>query len=194
MKCADLRRRYANLYIPSDFIRINFDWMKSIQLEQPMKCSPHPILFHILPKDIDMPLAEGESPPVNPSDADYRYTVKVLLISHPGLSALRQKLSGIMPDGSIDETVETQPVTKNIQLLVGHRGKGEYMCIGGAWSPSMDGTNPLDPQTLVNTAVRTTRALTGLDLSNCSRWQRMQPSRISKLMRKRRHKLQRKMP
>lgn len=50
------------------------------------------------------------------------------------------------------------------------KGKNEYMCIGGSWSPSLDGENPLDPQTQINTAVRTTRTLTGLDLSDCARW------------------------
>jgi len=44
------------------------------------------------------------------------------------------------------------------------------MCIGGPWSPSLDGQNPLDPVTLVKTAIRTTRAMTGLNLSDCSKW------------------------
>lgn len=44
------------------------------------------------------------------------------------------------------------------------------MGIGGAWSPSLDGENPEDPQTQINTAVRTTHALTGIDLSDCPRW------------------------
>lgn len=44
------------------------------------------------------------------------------------------------------------------------------MCIGGPWSPSLDGENPLDPQTLINTAVRSARTLTGLNLSGCARW------------------------
>lgn len=47
------------------------------------------------------------------------YFVKVMLISHPGLMAIRRKLSGLMSDGSIDEATETQPLTKTIQLLVG---------------------------------------------------------------------------
>jgi hypothetical protein len=62
------------------------------------------------------------------------------------------------------------------------------MAIGGAWSPSLDGLyiitlmlaifilfmftgpNPTDPQTMIKTAIRTTKALTGIDLSNCPRW------------------------
>lgn len=44
------------------------------------------------------------------------------------------------------------------------------MAIGGAWSASLDGLNPNDPQTLINTAIRTTKALTGIDLSECPKW------------------------
>lgn len=44
------------------------------------------------------------------------------------------------------------------------------MSTGGAWSPSLDGLNPNDPQTMINTAIRTTRALTGIDLSKCAKW------------------------
>ncbi|KAF7633429.1 SAP domain-containing protein, partial [Meloidogyne graminicola] len=156
-------------YIPSDFIRCNFDWTTSIPLGIPIKFSSHPINFHVLHKDIDAPM-DGESSVENPSDADYRFLVKVMLISHPGLMSIRRKLSGLMADGSIDESTETQPLTKTIQLLVGHRGKGEYMCIGGPWSPSLDGKNPLDPVTLVKTAIRTAKAMTGLNLAECSKW------------------------
>uniref|UniRef100_A0A914I943 SAP domain-containing protein n=1 Tax=Globodera rostochiensis TaxID=31243 RepID=A0A914I943_GLORO len=174
LKYAELRKRYTSLYIPSDFIRCKLDWIESIKLETPLQFSPHPIKFHVLHKDVDVPLGEGEQLPVeNPSDADNRFVVKVLLISHPGLTALRRKLSGLMPDGSIDESTETQPLSKNIQILVGYRGKGEFMCIGGAWSPSLDGTNPLDPKSIVKTAIRTTLSLTGIDLSRCAKWYKM---------------------
>lgn len=54
--------------------------------------------------------------------------------------------------------------------LLGVKGKNDFMAIGGAWSSSLDGENPSDPQTQINTAIRTTRALTGVDLSSCSKW------------------------
>uniref|UniRef100_A0A915NDE0 SAP domain-containing protein n=1 Tax=Meloidogyne javanica TaxID=6303 RepID=A0A915NDE0_MELJA len=108
-----------------------------------------------------------------------------MLISHPGLMTIRRKLSGLMSDGSIDEATETQSLTKTIQLLVGHRGKGEYMCIGGPWSPSLDGQNPLDPVTLVKTAIRTTRAMTGLNLSDCSKWYKIAHLRYLRAERQR---------
>lgn len=54
--------------------------------------------------------------------------------------------------------------------ILGTRNK-EMMAIGGAWSPSLDGCNPeSDPQVFVRTAIRTVRALIGVDLSKCPRW------------------------
>lgn len=61
--------------------------------------------------------------------------------------------------------------TRLINFLVGLRGKNETMAIGGPWSPSLDGDNPdKDPSVLIKTAIRTCRALTGIDLSNCTQW------------------------
>ena len=59
----------------------------------------------------------------------------------------------------------------HIVIIAGMRGKNEVLCIGGAWSPSLDGADPAtDPSVLVKTAKRTTLALTGIDLSACSQW------------------------
>lgn len=53
-------------------------WLKSVQLDSPIQFSPHPINFTILHKDVDIPLSDGESLPVElPHDADNRYVVKV---------------------------------------------------------------------------------------------------------------------
>jgi hypothetical protein len=53
-------------------------WLDSIRLEDPLKLSPHPIIFNVLNKDIDVLLDEGDSLPLeNPPDADSRYVVKV---------------------------------------------------------------------------------------------------------------------
>jgi hypothetical protein len=47
------------------------------------------------------------------------------------------------------------------------------MAIGGPWSPSLDGPNPeSNPAVLVQTAIRTVKALAGVDLSNCTQWHR----------------------
>lgn len=58
-----------------------------------------------------------------------------------------------------------------ISFLVGITGKNESMAIGGAWSPSLDGPNPdKDPSVLIKTAIRTCKAMTGIDLSPCTQW------------------------
>ena len=60
---------------------------------------------------------------------------------------------------------------KNLHFLVGGRAKSETMALGGPWSPSLDGPDPLNnPKTLINTAIRTFKGFTGLDLSSCTEW------------------------
>ena len=64
-----------------------------------------------------------------------------------------------------------QHPTRLVQFLVGLKGKSEPMAIGGPWSAAADGADPAgDPSVLVRTAIRTTRALTGVDLSTCTQW------------------------
>lgn len=61
--------------------------------------------------------------------------------------------------------------TRLINFLVGVLGKNETMAIGGNWSPSLDGPNPeKDPSVLIKTAIRTCKALTAIDLSECTQW------------------------
>lgn len=61
--------------------------------------------------------------------------------------------------------------SKLIEFLVGNRGRHEPMALGGPWSPSLDGPNPAtNTQTLINTAIRTVKALTGIDLTMCTQW------------------------
>lgn len=51
------------------------------------------------------------------------------------------------------------------------RAKSEYMAIGGPWSPSLDGEDPVaDPSVLIKTAIRTCRALTNIDLGPVTKW------------------------
>lgn len=98
-----------------------------------------------------------------------------MLISMPTLEALYQKC-GLT---KVDEKDKRSSSNKNplhptrlIKFLVGQKGKGgENFAIGGPWSPSLDGENPQsDPKVLVKTAIRTCKALTGIDLSSCTQW------------------------
>ena len=171
MSCADLRTRYKNLYVPSDFISAKVDWVDSFNLENQFNIGLNPVIFHVNHKDIDIPEAKFTPEQLEPvSDEDHRFCVRTLLLSHPGIAEVRKKVFGLLPDGSIDENIEVIPFNKAIHFLTGIRGRNEVMALGGAWSPSKDGENPLDLPTQINTAVRTIRELIGVDLSACPTW------------------------
>ena len=92
-----------------------------------------------------------------------------MLLSTPPIEDLYHKSCALAEDPT-DGQESFQHPTRLLQFLVGLKGK-EPMAIGGPWSPSLDGANPTgDPRVLINTAIRTTRALAGIDLSNCTQW------------------------
>ncbi|XP_049534854.1 cell division cycle and apoptosis regulator protein 1 isoform X2 [Anopheles darlingi] len=177
IKCADIlemRRRYSNMYIPSDFFNTDIRWTESFLPNQPFSIRS-PCQFHIMHKDVDPPneLAAGDGS-LDPADADYLYSAKVMLMSTPPMEEFYEKC---VPKGEdrFDDREERDYLhpTRLISFLVGTRGKNETMAIGGPWSPSLDGLDPhSDPTVLIRTAVRTCRALTGIDLSMCSHWYR----------------------
>ncbi|VDM74139.1 unnamed protein product, partial [Strongylus vulgaris] len=128
------------------------------------------VSFHVFNKEVDYPLQEDEAEAVlEPEDADHRHQVKVLLLAHPGKEEVHKKAFGLLPDGSTDDAHEPTPFLKQLSFLVGTRGK-EPLAIGGSWSPSCDGADPTNPATIIQTAIRATKALTGVDLSNCPQW------------------------
>lgn len=93
-----------------------------------------------------------------------------MLMSTPGLIEIFHKSCALAEDGDDVKENFVHP-TRLISFLVGLKGKNETVAIGGPWSPSLDGPNPdSDPSTLVKTAIRTCKALTGIDLSKCSQW------------------------
>lgn len=89
------------------------------------------------------------------------------------MESLYQKC-GLTKVDEKDKRASKNPLhpTRLIKFLVGQKGKnGENFAIGGPWSPSLDGENPqTDPKVLVKTAIRTCKALTGVDLSSCAQW------------------------
>lgn len=101
--------------------------------------------------------------------------MQVMLLSMPTLDEVYRRCCGILKDDKErDRDSEERDFihpTRLINFLVGLRGKNETMAIGGPWSPSLDGPNPeLDPSVLIKTAIRTCKAHTGIDLSNCTQW------------------------
>lgn len=88
----------------------------------------------------------------------------------PPMSDVYRKCFTAAEDKPDEERSFVHP-TRLINFLVGIRGKNEAMAIGGPWSPSLDGAHPeSDPSVLIRTAIRTCRALTGIDLTPCTQW------------------------
>ncbi|XP_020712429.2 cell division cycle and apoptosis regulator protein 1-like isoform X2 [Athalia rosae] len=164
----EIRRRYQNMYIPSDFFSTNFRWVDAFPPHMPFTLNK-PCSFHVMHKDIE-PYAENTTV-LEPPDADYLFSAKVMLMSMPAMEEIYKRCCGVTEDRDPDRDY-VHP-TRLINFLVGLRGKNETMAIGGPWSPSLDGLNPeKDPSVLIRTAIRTCKALTGIDLSNCTQWYR----------------------
>lgn len=94
-----------------------------------------------------------------------------MLISMPNLESLYQKCGLTKVDEKDKRKAPLHP-TRLIKFLVGQKSKGgENFALGGPWSPSLDGENPQNnPAVLIRTAIRTCKALTGIDLSHCTQW------------------------
>uniref|UniRef100_A0A915JT59 DBC1/CARP1 catalytically inactive NUDIX hydrolase domain-containing protein n=1 Tax=Romanomermis culicivorax TaxID=13658 RepID=A0A915JT59_ROMCU len=189
----EMRKRYDNLHIASDFFQVKFDWPESVCKASGFSFERQ-ISFHITHKDVDdiQPTPEAV---IDPPDANSKYsakqdkdyfgsrcfamsiasiaeqklsTIRVMLISLPNVQDLYRKVIGFA-DGKFKDEFDPINAQRMIQFLVGSRGKSEIMAIGGSWSPSLDGADPEnDPSVLIRTAIRTSKALSGVDLSGCS--------------------------
>ena len=90
-----------------------------------------------------------------------------MLLAMPSLNELYKRSCSFAED----PRDRLEHPSKVIQFLVGNKGKHELMALGGAWSASLDGPDPAtNSQTLLNTAIRTVKALTGIDLAPCTQW------------------------
>ncbi|XP_067858754.1 cell division cycle and apoptosis regulator protein 1 isoform X1 [Heptranchias perlo] len=165
----ELRRRYQNLYIPSDFFDTQFTWVDAFLLNRPFQLG-NQCNFHIIHKEVD-PL-DKLTAVLDPADADHLYSAKVMLLASPGMEELFHKSCALAED-SQEIREGFQHPARLIKFLVGMKGKDEAMAIGGHWSPSLDGPNPeTDPSVLIRTAIRCCKALTSIDLSGCTQWYR----------------------
>lgn len=117
---------------------------------------------------MDSLVDRGDEGLLEPADADYTYSAKVMLLSSPPLGELYRRTCRLAED---KECSNDDQAYRLIQFLVGAKGRNDLMALGGPWSPSLDGENPAeDPQVLINTAIRHCRGLTGIDLSQCTQW------------------------
>jgi hypothetical protein len=155
-----IKNRYSQLYIPSDFTNCKYSWTTSFPIDRPLKFSTNS-KFHIMRKECQSVFINNSI--YEPDDINHAWTVRVMLMEMPEINDLYR-----LNDERSNK--EDHP-NRQIKFLVGTKGKYELMGIGGAWSPSLDGPNPeSNTQTLLNTAIRTTMALTGIDLSPCTQW------------------------
>lgn len=184
----EIKKRYQNLYVPSDFFSSGIKWTEAFPANAPFSINKT-CTFHVMNKEV-APLSAIDAV-LDPPDADYLYSAKVMLMSTPPIQEIYKKCFARAEDNEKPEDVDRDFVhpTRLINFLVGLRGKNETMAIGGAWSKKLDGElkflnaiirclnaifsgeNPQsDPTVLIRTAIRTCKALTGIDLSNCTQW------------------------
>ncbi|CAL8100479.1 unnamed protein product [Calicophoron daubneyi] len=166
-KClTELRHNYPRLNVASDFYECVSTWCESYPMHHPFKLG-NATDYHVFHRDVEPP-TPADTSLLNPPDADYSYSARVMLMACPQLAELYKNTCRMADDANGTDKV---PPGKNIHFLVGGRAKSETMAIGGPWSPSLDGSDPAaDPKTLINTAIRTFKGYTGLDLSSCTEW------------------------
>lgn len=72
----EIKRRYSNLYIPSDFFLSSFRWVDVFPADRPLTLE-RPCSFHVMHKDIDSVVENNASH--DPPDADYLFSAKVCM-------------------------------------------------------------------------------------------------------------------
>lgn len=134
----EIKKRYLNLYVPSDFFTSGVKWVEAFPANAPFSINKT-CTFHVMSKDV-APL-EAIDAVLDPPDADYLYSAKVMLMSTPAIQDIYKKCFARAEDGEKIEEVEREFIhpTRLISFLVGLRGKNETMAIGGAWSKKLDG-------------------------------------------------------
>nr|XP_015846003.2 cell division cycle and apoptosis regulator protein 1 isoform X2 [Peromyscus maniculatus bairdii] len=165
----ELRRRYQNLYIPSDFFDAQFTWVDAFPLSRPFQLGNY-CNFYVMHREVES--LEKNMAVLDPPDADHLYSAKVMLMASPSMEDLYHKSCALAEDPQELRDGFQHPA-RLVKFLVGMKWTDEAMAIGGHWSPSLDGPNPeKDPSVLIKTAIRCCKALTGIDLSVCTQWYR----------------------
>lgn len=161
-----LKSHYAQLYIPSEFASAKNSYLSCLPIHRPLKFNQR-CLFHIMRKEASS-ICENQAV-YDPPDADHSWNVKVMLLAMPNMDELFKRSTQFAQETWKEDRYEHP--SKVIQFLVGNKGKHELMALGGPWSKSLDGLNPAtNNQTLINTAIRTVRSLSGIDLTPCTQW------------------------
>lgn len=136
----EIKKRYQNLYVPSDFFSSGVKWIEAFPPNAPFSikktCS-----YHVMNKEV-APL-DAVDAVLDPPDADYLYSAKVMLMSTPAIQDIYKKCFSRAEDVDAEKVDDVERdflhPTRLINFLVGLRGKNETMAIGGAWSKKLDG-------------------------------------------------------
>jgi hypothetical protein len=133
-----MKKRYQTLYIPSDFFHSDVKWTEAFKPNAPFSINKTST-FHIMNKEVACP--EPIEAVLDPPDADYLYSAKVMLMSVPSIDEIYKKCFAKAEDLDNDKNDDNEYFhpTRLISFLVGLRGKNETMAIGGAWSKKLDG-------------------------------------------------------
>merc|ERR1719427_987764 len=81
----ELKKRYSNLYIPSDFFTAKHLWNEAYPIDEPFKVQ-YATSFHVFNKDSVEPPTHSLGPnkwQFDPPDSDYTWVAKVMLLASP---------------------------------------------------------------------------------------------------------------
>merc|ERR1719319_1455290 len=97
----DLKKRYSNLYIPSDFFTAKHSWNEAFPIEAPFHVQ-YTTAFHTFSKEaVEAPAGLGPARwQFDPPDADYSWVAKVMLLSSPSIEELYEKTCNLVDSGS----------------------------------------------------------------------------------------------
>ena len=85
----DLKKRYTNMYIPSDYFMADHSWMKSFPVHDGFKIQ-YASTFHVFNKDqVESPILTDAV--FDPADADHSFSAKVMLMAMPPPDVLIEK-------------------------------------------------------------------------------------------------------
>ncbi|XP_078499320.1 cell division cycle and apoptosis regulator protein 1 isoform X6 [Lissotriton helveticus] len=91
----ELRRRYQNLYIPSDFFATRFTWVDAFPILRPFQMGNY-CNFYVMNREVD-PL-EKNLAVLYPPDVDHSYSAKVMLLASPSMEDMYHKSCALAED------------------------------------------------------------------------------------------------
>ncbi|XP_017344029.2 cell cycle and apoptosis regulator protein 2 isoform X3 [Ictalurus punctatus] len=165
----ELQRRYPHLHVPLSLFHVQLCWPESFPPSQPLPLAG-PCHFHVGPQQPKI-----EAAPSPDSTENSSFSVKVLLLSMPGIEDFYAQCCNYAENRNGRGDV-IHPTTLFKFLLLDKAG--ELQLPGGSWSKE-DGSNPSkDSTTIIRTAVRYVTEQTALDLSACTQWRKMTELRL----------------